>query len=77
MRVAILTISDGVSEGWREDTSGDRIEQWARARGYSLTERRIVPDEVAAIEGAMREWSDRGLADLVVTTGGTGIAGRD
>lgn len=77
MRVAILTISDGVSEGWREDTSGDRICSWARARGYALVERRVVPDEAPVIESALREWSDRGAADVVVTTGGTGIAERD
>ena len=77
VRVAILTISDGVSEGWREDTSGDRIDAWVRERGYARADRRVVPDEAPAIEATLREWSDQGAADIVVTTGGTGIAGRD
>jgi molybdopterin adenylyltransferase len=77
LRVAILTISDGVSEGWREDTSGDRIDAWAQKRGYACADRRVVPDEAPVIEATLREWSDKGAADVVVTTGGTGIAGRD
>ena len=77
VRVAILTISDGVSAGWREDTSGDRIDAWARERGYGLADRRVVPDEAPVIEATLREWSDQGVADIVVTTGGTGIASRD
>lgn len=77
MRVAILTISDGVSEGWREDTSGDRIDAWTRQRGYALAVRRVVPDEAPVIEATLREWSDQYVADILITTGGTGIAGRD
>lgn len=77
MRLAILTISDGVSEGWREDTSGDRIEDWALERGYARADRRVVPDEAPVIEATLREWSDGGTADVIVTTGGTGIASRD
>jgi molybdopterin adenylyltransferase len=77
LRVAILTISDGVSEGWREDASGDRIDAWARERGYACADRRIVPDEAPVIEATLRDWADQGAADVVVTTGGTGIADRD
>lgn len=76
-RVAILTISDGVSEGWREDTSGDRIAAWVEQRAYALVERRVVADEAEAIASALRAWADSGAADLIVTTGGTGIAARD
>jgi molybdenum cofactor synthesis domain-containing protein len=77
MRVAILTISDGVSEGWREDASGDRIEDWTRERRYDRADRRVIPDEAPVIEATLREWSDEGVADVIVTTGGTGIAARD
>jgi molybdopterin adenylyltransferase len=77
VRVAILTVSDGVSEGWRQDTSGDRIEAWAAERGYEISRRQIVPDEVSAIQEVLRAWPDSGAADVVITTGGTGIAGRD
>lgn len=77
VRVAILTVSDGVSEGWREDTSGDRIEAWAAERGYCVSARRVVPDEVPMIAEVLREWPDSSAADLVITTGGTGIAARD
>ncbi len=77
VRLAILTVSDGVSEGWREDTSGDRIEEWAAERGYQITERQVVPDEAPAIEEVLRRWPDSRAVDVVITTGGTGIAVRD
>ena len=77
VRVAVLTVSDGVSEGWRDDTSGDRIEAWAAERGYTITGRRVVPDEASVIEDVLRRWSDSRAADVVITTGGTGIAARD
>ena len=47
MRVAILTISDAGARGERADTSGDAIEAWARARGYEVAARALVPDETA------------------------------
>lgn len=77
MRVAILTISDAGSRGERADLSGDAIAAWAAERGYDVAVRTLVPDEPAAISGALREWADADLADLVLTTGGTGLTARD
>ena len=64
MRAAVLTVSDGVSAGTREDLSGDL-----------LAERRTVPDDADTIEAALHELA--GSAELVLTTGGTGFAPRD
>ena len=77
MRVAILTISDAGARGDRADTSGDAIAAWAAGRGDALAERVLVPDEPARIGAALRRWADLDLADLVLTTGGTGLTPRD
>jgi molybdopterin adenylyltransferase len=75
MTAAVLTVSDGVSAGTREDRSGDVLEDRLRAAGFQLAERRVVADERAAIAQALRELA--ATADLVLTTGGTGFAPRD
>ncbi len=77
MRLGVLTISDAGSRGERADSSGDAIAAWAEARGYDLAERAIVPDETARIAGVLVAWADGDLADLVLTTGGTGLTARD
>ena len=77
MRVAILTISDACSRGERADTSGDTIATWVSARGATLAARTLVPDENLAIVRSLLAWCDNDDADLVVTTGGTGLAPRD
>ncbi|HEY6947959.1 MAG TPA: MogA/MoaB family molybdenum cofactor biosynthesis protein, partial [Gemmatimonadales bacterium] len=77
MRVAILTVSDAGARGDRADTSGDAIAAWVAGRGDVLAERGLVPDEPARIGAALRRWADLDLADLVLTTGGTGLTPRD
>jgi molybdopterin adenylyltransferase len=77
MRVAILTISDAGARGERADTSGDAAESWARARGYEIAERALVPDETIDIVNRLTAWCDTDGADLVLTTGGTGLSARD
>lgn len=77
MRVAILTISDAGARGERVDASGDAIATWVAGRGDGLVERALVPDEPDRIGGVLRRWADADLADLVLTTGGTGLAPRD
>jgi molybdopterin adenylyltransferase len=77
MRVAILTISDAGARGERADTSGDAAESWARARGYEIAERALVPDETIDIVNRLTAWCDTDGADLVLTTGGTGLSVRD
>jgi molybdopterin adenylyltransferase len=77
VRLWVLTISDAGSRGERADSSGDAIAAWAEARGYDLAERAIVPDDTARIAGVLVAWADEDLADLVLTTGGTGLTARD
>src|SRR3954469_9057037 len=77
MRLAILTISDAGHRGERADTSGDAIAAWAAARGYTLAERALVPDETGRIAAVLASWADADLADLILTTGGTGLTPRD
>jgi len=77
MRVAILTISDAGARGERADTSGDAIVEWAGAKGYEVATRDLVPDDVVAIASRLTTWADAGTADLILTTGGTGLSGRD
>jgi molybdenum cofactor biosynthesis protein B len=74
VRAAVLTVSDGVSAGEREDRSGDLLADLLAAEGYDV-ERRVVPDERDRIEAALEDLS-RGAA-LVLTTGGTGLGPRD
>ena len=77
MRIAILTISDAGSRGARADLSGDAIAEWAGARGHAVAERALVPDETPAIVSALATWADGDRADLILTTGGTGLTARD
>jgi molybdopterin adenylyltransferase len=77
LRLAILTISDAGSRGERSDSSGDLIATWARERGHTLVERALVPDDTVRIVATLAEWSDSDRADLILTTGGTGLTERD
>lgn len=74
MRAAVLTVSDGVSRGERDDESGDALEALLAEEGFDVT-RRVVADERDAIAEALRDLG--GNVDLVLTTGGTGLAPRD
>ena len=77
MRVAILTVSTLGAQGKREDTSGDAIAAWATKHGYEIVDRKLVSDHTGSIATALCQWADNGLADLILTTGGTGLAARD
>lgn len=77
MRVGILTVSDGVAGGTREDESGARIEAWALAEGFEVTRRDVVPDEALPLTSTLVRWADEGACDLLLTTGGTGLTSRD
>jgi molybdopterin adenylyltransferase len=74
VKAAVLTVSDGVSAGEREDRSGEVLAELLLAEGYEV-ERRVVPDEREAIAEALRELV--AVADVVLTTGGTGMGPRD
>lgn len=78
LRVAVLTVSDAGARGEREDESGALCAAWAEQRAdATVAARAIVPDETVAIAAQLLEWCDAGAADLVLTTGGTGLAPRD
>jgi molybdenum cofactor synthesis domain-containing protein len=77
VRLAILTISTAGSRGDRPDTSGALIEAWAEGRKHVLALRSIVPDDSAAIVSTLASWSDDDQADLILTTGGTGLSPSD
>ena len=77
IRIAVLTISDAGSRGQRADTSGDTIADWARKRGFAVTTRDLVADESDRIAATLTEWADGDQADLILTTGGTGLSPRD
>ncbi|HEY8859444.1 MAG TPA: MogA/MoaB family molybdenum cofactor biosynthesis protein [Gaiellales bacterium] len=72
---AVLTVSDGVVAGTRDDRSGDILEERLRGAGFELAARRVVADERAEIAAALRDLA--AAADLVMSTGGTGFAPRD
>lgn len=77
MRVAVLTVSDGVAAGVREDLSGQVLADGIEAAGHALAWRGLVADERPAIAAELIRLCDRDEADLVLTTGGTGFAPRD
>ena len=74
MKAAVLTVSDGVAAGERDDESGDLLAELLAHEGYEL-ERRVVPDDREAIADAIVELAED--AALVLTTGGTGLGPRD
>ena len=74
MKAAVITVSDGVSEGTRKDESGDLLAGLLSEDGYDV-ERRVVSDDRDAIADAIAELAEE--AALVLTTGGTGLGPRD
>jgi molybdopterin adenylyltransferase len=77
MRVSIITISDSVSTGHREDGSGKALAQRCRELGWEVISTSVVPDEKALIRAQLLALADTGTLDLILTTGGTGLGPRD
>jgi molybdopterin adenylyltransferase len=77
VRVAILTVSDGVSAGVREDLSGRVLADGAVAAGHAVVWSGVVADERGLISSELARLCDEDSADLVLSTGGTGFAPRD
>lgn len=77
MRAAILTLSDKGSRGERVDESGPTLSAWLAERGVTTTETRIIADEFDQIVEVLTQWADADIADLILTTGGTGVSPRD
>ncbi|MBI3953260.1 MAG: MogA/MoaB family molybdenum cofactor biosynthesis protein [Chloroflexi bacterium] len=77
IRAAVLTISDRGAQGLREDLSGPAARRFLVDLGAQVVAHDLVPDDRSLIEARLRSWADGGAADLIVTTGGTGLAVRD
>jgi molybdenum cofactor synthesis domain-containing protein len=76
MKAKVLTVSDGVVNGTREDKSGRALVDQLSAGGYEVAEHRVVADGVDTVSGALVDMCE-GFAGLVVSTGGTGFTPRD
>ena len=77
MRAAILTLSDKGSRGERVDESGPALAAWLKERGVTTVHSRVIADEFEQIVAVLTEWADADAADLILTTGGTGVSPRD
>jgi len=77
MRVAILTISDSVSRGIRQDGSGPALRERCQALGWDVVSTSVLPDEPVSVRERLTALADNGAAELILTTGGTGIGPRD
>ncbi len=77
MRVVILTVSDSVSQGVREDASGPALRERCRQLGWDVVAEAVLPDEPSLIREQLISLADGGRAELILTTGGTGIGPRD
>ncbi len=75
VRIAVLTVSD--SRDLAQDRSGDVLVGRLTAAGHVLADRRLLPDERAQIADQLRSWCDDPAIDVVISTGGTGLTGRD
>jgi len=75
-RVAILTVSDGVFHGTREDVGSIVIEDIVKQQGWQIADKAVVADEKDEITKRLLDWSAKKI-DLVLTTGGTGFSPRD
>jgi molybdenum cofactor synthesis domain-containing protein len=77
MRVSVITISDSVSGGKSEDRSGPSVVARCRELGWEIVSSSVLPDERLDIEALLRKIADTRAADLILTTGGTGLGPRD
>lgn len=77
IRVAIVTISDSVVAGTREDRSGPVLRERAESLGWQVVAHETVPDEVDRIAGILKKLADAGDVSVILTTGGTGVSARD
>ena len=75
LNIAVMTVSDTRTKA--NDTSGDTLVKLLTGAGHSLAEKRIVPDDIYRIRAAASQWIADGDINVVITTGGTGITGRD
>jgi molybdenum cofactor synthesis domain-containing protein len=77
IRAAVITISDSAHQGTREDQSGPAVATRLQEKGFEVAGRRVIPDEREEIARSLRQLVERGSAQVILTTGGTGITPRD
>jgi molybdopterin adenylyltransferase len=77
IRAGVITVSDKGSAGQREDQSGPEVERILKTIGIEVILRALVPDEIHQIRDILVDFADQQKMDLIVTTGGTGVAPRD
>jgi molybdenum cofactor synthesis domain-containing protein len=77
MKVAVITVSDSVSQGVREDRGGPAVAERCQAQGWEVAECSVVPDESRQIAEELKRLADSGSIQVILTTGGTGITARD
>jgi molybdenum cofactor synthesis domain-containing protein len=77
IRAVVVTVSDACSRGERKDESGEALAQLLKAIGAEIVEARIVSDDLGPLTSTLSEFADRPEVNLIVTTGGTGLAPRD
>ncbi len=77
IKAAVITISDSTAAGAREDRSGPALETKAAELGWTVVHKLLLPDERDQIANSLRHLSDSGEVDVILTTGGTGLAPRD
>jgi len=77
MRAAILTLSDKGARGERVDGSGPALASWLAERGVATVHAEMIPDDFGRIVAVLGAWADADTADLILTTGGTGVSPRD
>ena len=75
LNICVLTVSD--TRTFEDDKSGNILAERIEKAGHKLADRAIVPDDVDAIRGRMAEWLEREDVDVIISTGGTGLTGRD
>jgi molybdenum cofactor synthesis domain-containing protein len=76
-KAAVLTVSDRVAAGVRQDLSGPAAEDELRKMGFTVSVRDVVPDDRVLIADKLMRWVDEDAVELIVTTGGTGLGPRD
>ena len=75
VRIAVLTVSDTRTR--ENDTSGDTLVERLTSAGHVLAERALLPDDTVAIRNQLTKWIVSGEVDVIISTGGTGLTGRD
>ena len=77
LRFAVLTVSDRSARGERPDASGPRLAELVRSKGWEVIRQEVLPDDLRALREKLAQWADESVADVILTTGGTGFAPRD